>query len=63
MTEDIRVGFVCGHARLLGSGADMSSVACEVCGERRVSSVIAPPPRITARDCAAEGPHVVTQHG
>lgn len=60
MADDIRVTFVCGHARSLGSDADKSSVECELCGERRVARVHAPPPRVTAVNCnsAAMGPHV-----
>lgn len=58
MAEDIRIRFACGHTRLLGSDAGEVSVECETCGERRVSSVTAPPPRFRGVNCAVEGPHV-----
>ena len=61
MADAILVRFVCGHpARSLGSDADISSVVCEVCNERRVRSVTAPPPRIRAVGCqgAEMGPLV-----
>ena len=57
---DICVWFACGHpAAALGRADEMDSVQCAVCGERRVQSVTAPPPRIRAVDCEASGPHVV----
>lgn len=60
MAEDIRIRFACGHVLDLGGSADVSSVECATCGERRVMSVHAPPPRIRAVNCngASMGPLV-----
>lgn len=59
MSDTITVRFSCGHAQALESTADLSSVRCAVCGQTRVRSVAAPPPRFVAVDCDAQGPCVV----
>lgn len=61
MTGDvITVVLACGCAVLLGSG-ETEAPMCREHSERRVSRVVAPPPRITAVDCNTTrpmGPHV-----
>lgn len=58
---DVRVTFRCGHTLALGSAIDLSSVACDVCGDRRVRQTVAPPPRIRATDCDARSPLLVKE--
>lgn len=53
MADAIRVRFACGHILSLGSESDVVSVECAVCGERRVQTVTAPPPRFRFVNCNA----------
>jgi hypothetical protein len=53
----IDLRFLCGHTVSMGMGADLSSVACEQCGERRVSYVNAPSPSFRG---TVSGPHATT---
>lgn len=55
MTDDIYVRFVCGHEVVIPASLPVTALACE-CGERRVSTVKAPPPRVRAKDCDAKSP-------
>ncbi len=53
----IDLRFLCGHKQSMGMDADLSSVACEQCGERRVSFVAAPSPSFRG---TVTGPHATT---
>ena len=44
----IAVRFACGHVQKVSETNDAAPI-CAVCGEHRVSSVTAPPPRITGQ--------------
>lgn len=56
MSDRVEVRMACGCVEVLG-GADDAPV-CATHGERRVKAVKAPPPRIIAVNCEAEGPLV-----
>lgn len=58
LSDDVRVRFACGEQLSLGRDADLTSVCCAHCGERRIAHVSAPPPRIKAVNCEASGPLV-----
>ena len=52
--DGIVVTWQCGHQAALPP--TITAPACPECGNRRVRAVVAPPPRITATDCAATSP-------
>jgi hypothetical protein len=57
MTDRITVRLVCGCVVETTGSAEAAPI-CAGHGERRVRSVIAPPPRIRAVECEASGPLV-----
>ena len=50
--------FACGHRLELSDAAMETAPRCPECKERRISTVLAPPPVFRARDCAITGPLV-----
>lgn len=58
--NEIRVRFVCG-CQVVVNGDE--APRCVEHDEPRIQSVTAPPPRIRAVNCQAEGSHVIHTHG
>lgn len=56
----VKIVFTCGHRRMYEHLPD-AEVACAICGNRRVASVSAPPPKVRATACAATSPLLVKE--
>jgi len=60
MSDAVSVTLACGCTQVVLGSIDLTAPVCRTHDERRVQRVTAPPPRITAVNCAASGPLVRT---